>query len=471
MLVEKTDNALRLSALDHKAASLGLALGQPLANARAMVPELEVLAADHSADLELLTQIADWCDRFTPFVALDGPQRLLLDITGVSHLFGGEREMLDCIRERLGNQGFTVRGALAGTAAAARALARYQDGAIVICGEEETAVRPLPVEALGLDAVTIHALRRAGLKTVGQVAARKRSELVARLGTVTLDVLDEILGSIVRPITPLKPSPDYWQEQKFAEPVATEEVIRATLDSLTTTLVKTLEELGEGARRLEAVFFRADGIVRRISIELGASTRDPAVIGRLFRERLATLSDPLDPGFGFDLVRLCASRVEKVEAEVMIFGDKLYNTKEIRVLIDRLATRFGNHRLLRFQPHDTHIPEEAWVTVPAQHAQLSKTPWRKTRKAKEAPRHPLRLFSKAEIADFTATSRFIWRKVHRVTGRYEGPERIAMEWWRYEKPQATRDYYRIEDETGRRYWVFCDLSAVPPKWLLQGLFA
>lgn len=471
VLAEKVDSALRLSAVDHKAASLGLAIGQPLANARAMVPELEVVMADPQADRDLHLRIAEWCDRFTPLVALDFPDGLFLDITGVAHLFGGERNMLSRICSTLRAGHFSVQASITGTAAAARALARYRDGTVVAADEQEKVLKPLPVEALNLDAVTTHALRRAGLKTIGQVAARKRSELVARLGSAMLAVLDEILGSIVRPITPLRPLPDYWQEQNFAEPITTEEIIQATLNSLATGLTKMLEQHGEGARQIEAVFFRADGAVRRIAIEMGTPTRDPAVVSRLFREKLAALSDPLDPGFGFDLVRLCASRIEKMETGVAACSDTLQNEKEMDFLIDRLAARFGSHRTLMFQPHDTHIPEEAWVAVPAQHVQHSKVSWRKIRKAEEAPRRPLRLFTKTEFADFVAASKFTWRKTHRVTRRREGPERIAMEWWQHEKPQAVRDYYRIEDEAGRRYWVFCDYSTMPPKWFLHGVFA
>ena len=469
MLVTKVDNALRLSAVDRKATALGLAIGQPLANARAMLPELKVVTANDPADLKLLTQIADWCDHFTPFVALDGPRRLLLDVTGVAHLFGGEQAMLDRIRISLLAQGFALRGALAGTGVAARALARYRDGSVVAPGEEEQAMRPLPVEALGLDAVTTHALRRAGLKKVGQVASRKRSELVARLGAATLAILDEALGNVATPITPRKSPPDYWQEQVFAEPIATEDVIHATLNSLTIALTKTLEQHGQGARRLEAMFFRADGAVRHIAIEMGAPTRDPAMIDRLFREKLAKLSDPLDPGFGFDLIRLCAIRIENLETEIITFQDTARNEREISFLVDRLAARFGSQRILVFQPHDTHVPEEAWVTVPAQHVQLSKLLWKKIRKVKEAPRRPLRLFARSEPLDFTTAQHFSWRKAQRVVSQCEGPERIAMEWWRDESPQPTRDYFRMEDSEGRRYWLY--RNDATSQWFLHGAFA
>ena len=468
MLVTKVKNALRLSAVDRRATSQGLAIGQPLANARAMLPSLKVVIANELADFKLLTQIADWCDRFTPFVALDGPSHLLLDVTGATHLFGGEQAMLDRIRESLQAQGFVLRIALAGTAAAARALARYRDGAVVASGEEGQAIRPLPVEALNLDVVTTHALRRAGLKTVGQVASRKRAELTTRFGAGVVATLDLAFGRTQKPITPRTPPPEYWQEQNFAEPVATEEVIRNTLMSLAGRVAKTLERHAEGARRLEAVFFRADGAVRRIAIDLGAPTRDPAMVGRLFREKLDTLADPLDPGFGFDLIRLCAVHVERVGSEIIDLNTHANEKADISFLIDRLATRFGSHRILAFQPQDTHIPEEAWMTVPAQHAQPSKLLWKKTRKAKDAPRRPLLLFTRAKPIDFAMTH-FIWRKAHRAVAQCEGPERIAMEWWCHETFQPARDYFRVEDREGRRYWLY--QQGTPPQWFMHGIFA
>jgi protein ImuB len=468
VLVTKVNNTLRLSAMNRRATSQGLTIGQPLANARAILPTLKVVATNEPADLKLLTQIADWCDLFTPFVALDGPRRLLLDVTGVSHLFGNEQAMLNRIRSSLQAQGFALRGALAGNAVVARALARYRDGSVVASGGEEQAMRPLPIEALNLDALTTHALRRAGLKTVGQVATRKRSELVARLGRTMLAVLDEALGGAAKPITPRKPKPDYWQQQSFAEPVGTEEVIRATLNSLTGVLVKTLERHGQGARRLEAVFFRADGAVRRIVIETGAPTRDSAMIDRLFREKLAALVDPLDPGFGFDHIRLCASRTEAVTTDAVTFESAVQDEKEIGFLVDRLAARFGSHRIFIFQPHDTHIPEEAWVAAPAQHAKPSTLPWRTARNAIDAPRRPLRLFARPEPVSFTA-QHFVWRKLRRVVSQCEGPERIAMEWWRHEIPQTARDYFRVEDNEGKRYWLY--RNDTTSQWFLHGAFA
>jgi protein ImuB len=330
-------------------------------------------------------------------------------------------------------------------------------------------MRPLPVEALNFGTVTTHALRRAGLKTVGQVISRKRSELGARLGAATLVILDEALGKATKPITPRKPPPDYWQEQNFAEPIATEEVIRATLKSLTIALAKILERHGQGTRRLEATFFRADGAVRRIAIEMGAPTRNPVMIDRLFREKLATLSDPLDPGFGFDLIRLCAVSAEHINSEIADLYARTNEKPEINFLVDRLATRFGSHRILVFKPHDTHIPEKAWMAVPAQHAQLSKSALTKPSKTNDALHRPLRLFVRPEPVEFAATQHFVWRKARHAVAQFEGPERIAMEWWQHETSQASRDYFRVRDKEGRRYWLY--RQGTPPQWFIHGVFA
>ncbi|HEY8948804.1 MAG TPA: hypothetical protein VIM56_07955 [Rhizomicrobium sp.] len=480
VVVAKEKNALRLSALDRKATAQGLTIGQPLANARAMLPALKVMAANEGADHKLLERIADWCDLFTPFVALDPPRALLLDVTGATHLFGGEKSLLDRILAALRAQGFAVRGALAGTAMAARACARHRDGLIVPSGDEMKITAPFPIEALFLDPVTTHAFRRAGLKTIGQVAHRDRRELTARFGSAMVFTLETALGKTERPISPRIPLPDYSAERNFPDPVATEDVIRATLVSLAETLAEALEQRGEGARRLEAAFFRADGAVMHIAVETGSPTREPGVIERLFREKLDALADPLDPGFGFDLIRLSAGRTQRCESALADFNADLNAEREIRFLVDRLSARFGAHRVLAFQPNDTHVPEAAGLAVPAQEARGTKSTW-EVRRKEEAPRRPLRLLAKPEEVEAIATvpagppRRFRWRRVQHDVVLAEGPERIAMEWWRHVTPQPTRDYFRVEDTNGNRFWLYRDglyaREVETPRWYLHGVFA
>jgi protein ImuB len=477
----KNDNALRVYAADRKAARMGLKSGMALADVRAMVPVLDVAEADLPADRALLEKIADWCDRFTPLVALDEPHGLLLDVTGVDRLFGGERTLCEMVHMKLAKQGFIVQCAMAGTAAAARALSHYAPGTIAAPGKEDEAIARLPVTALQLDSGIAHSLRRAGLKTIGQVAARKRNELTARFGKEMVAHLDHALGRSEEPVSPRRPLPDFLAEHRFAEPLTVQDAILASLKALAETLGEVLEKHGQGAREMTAVFFRADGAVRRLCVQTGAPTRDAAIIARLFRERLDSLADPLDPGFGFDLIRLEASCAEKQSDATPSFETDARAAREVAFLVDRLATRFGAQRVQRFQPQDTHIPEAAAVAMPAQYVRPTKTTWRMQRGENDPPRRPLRLLEKPEaiedvmaLAPDSPPKRFKWRHIRHSIARAEGPERIAMEWWRHQEQMPTRDYFRVEDEEGRRFWLYREglyAETREPKWFVHGVFA
>ena len=300
----RASNALFVHALNRSAQQLGLYRGQPLANARAMIENLAVIPADERADQTLLDNIADWCDRFTPLVAMDPPDGLFLDITGVAHLFGGEAQMLKHVAEKIAAQGFVVQAAIAGTSLAARALAHYANRGIARPGEDRAMIAPLPIAALDCGEDRLRALKRAGLKTIAQVAERGRAELTARLGAHFLTRLHGMLGAEEKPIAPRRPLPDLRAEQIFSEPVVTQEIIEKSLHTLAMSLCQILEREGQGLRQLEASFYRADGKVERIAVKTGAPLRDPDVMLRLLHQRLDALADPLDPGFGFDLIRL-----------------------------------------------------------------------------------------------------------------------------------------------------------------------
>jgi protein ImuB len=472
----RNGNARIVYAVDHNAALLKIRPGMALANARAIVNTITVAEADLPADETLLAGIADWCERFTPLVALDPLHGLVLDITGASQLFGGETAMLETVRDAIADQGFAVSAAIAGTKAAARTMARYAPG-VIAAGEEASRMAPLPVSALDLDIKDTHALRRAGLKTIGQVAERTRGELMARFGKAMMQRLDRALGLGDEPISPQRVVPDFIAEHRFAEPVTAEAFIASTLVSLAGSLSQILEERGQGVRLLEAAFFRSDGVVRRIAVETARPLRDPAIISRLFRTRLDALSDPLDPGFGFDLIRLSALHAERLVAESVSLDTKADEDKEIAFLVDHLVARFGAHRVLTFQPQNTHIPEAAGVAIPAQHADETTLAW-DTRHTGEPPRRPVRLFGRPEPIDVVAEvpdgppASFKWRRVRHLVSRAEGPERIAMEWW--QAHGQTRDYFRVEDRDGRRFWVYRDgiygHETADPRWFMHGLF-
>ena len=489
IVVAKQNNALQIFALDDAAARLGLDIGLPLANARAICPQLRVFDVDEAADAKALNAIAEWCDRFTPLVALDSPHGLFLDITGCVHLFGGEAAMMRLVCDVLTAQGFAVSAAIAGTSVCARTITRHVHGRIVRDGEEADAVKPLPVFALGADDAITIGLRRAGLKTIGDVASRARHEITARFGAEFTTLLEQALVQSDAPISPRKPLPDYIVEKRFAEPVATDAVISATLSRLAQMLVGTMAQQGKGARRLEANFFRTDGAVRTIVVDTGQPVTRSEVIDRLFRERLDALSDPLDPGFGFDLIRLSASRTEIVVQQQRDLDANVHDNDELAALIDRIAARIGGRRVVVHLPQDTHMPERAVMAAPAQHhlAAAARAVW-PARAEGEPPLRPLRLFERPEEIKVIAQvpdgppARFVWRRATHAVVRAEGPERVAMEWWRSQSEMLTRDYFRVEDEAGLRFWLYRDGlydreieqeegNAVQPNWFMHGLFA
>jgi protein ImuB len=332
-------------------------------------------------------------------------------------------------------------------------------------------------------------LRRAGLKTIGDVAARARHEITARFGADFTTLLEGALGQGDAPISPRKPLPDYIVEKRFPEPVATEAVISATLSRLAGMLVAAMDRQGKGARRLQANFFRTDGVVRAIAVDTGQPVTKAEVIDRLFRERLDALNDPLDPGFGFDLIRLSASRVEIVVQQQRDLDAKVHDNDELAALIDRIAARIGGRRVVVHLPQDTHIPERAVLAAPAQHhlAAAQQADW-PVRAESEPPLRPLRLFARPEAIKVIAEvpdgppAWFQWRRATHTVMRVEGPERVAMEWWRSPAEMLTRDYFRVEDEAGLRFWLYRDGlydreiaqregEIAQPNWFVHGLFA
>ena len=481
-VVRAVKGGQRLHAVDRAAQALGLAPGLPLADARARVPGLAVVPHDPAADEALLVRLAEDCDRATPMVALDPPDGLALDITGCAHLWGGEARLRARLMARIARLGVEARASVAGTPDAARALARFGGPAIVAPGEEAAAVRPLPIAALGPDDATRAALIRAGLKRVGDLSDRPTAPLTARFGTDLATRLRRVTGAEDARITPRRAVPDCAAEQAFADPIGRMEDVEASLALLLARVGHALERAGRGGRVFEAAFFRADGAVRRIRVGTGRPQRDPAVVGGLFRERLGALADPRDPGFGFDLIRLSVPVAEPLVPAQGLLDGGAAGTEAVADLLDRLTARFGRDRVLRFVPADTHDPVRASRTVPV----LGTTPlsWPAPEPG-EPPRRPLTVFAPpqpieamAEVPDGPPL-RFRWRRVLHEIARAEGPERIAPEWWREAGP--ARDYYRVEDREGRRFWVFRvdpPDEAGPdaprpafPRWFLYGLFA
>jgi protein ImuB len=478
-LVEKQNNAQRLYALNPAALREGLAPGFSLADARARLPKLRVAEADRRSDRELLLRLAARCERYTPLTALDEPHGLVLDISGCAHLFGGEAGLMARVLADMAEGGFFARAALAPTPDGARALARFSSGGIFSPDDVAAAVERLPLAALEADEETRLALNRAGLRTLGDVASRASRAFAARFGSDFPHRIERLFGRADRRITPLRPPPDCMVEQHFAEPLAQREAVAAVLQDLMHEAKALLERRGQGGRLFEASFFRADGFVRRLSVETLRPTRDPKILGLLFREKLDALADPLDPGFGFDALRLAVPRAENFDSLQGDFAASAAQEaeRELGELLDRLTTRFGRARVLRFMQGDSYEPERESRALPV--AAASAADWPKPQDG-EPPARPLTLFDPPQPVEVLALApdgppaRFRWRrKMHDVL-RAEGPERIAPDWACYGLDEPTRDYYRIEDVEGRRFWLFrrgLYERGDSPRWFMHGLFA
>jgi protein ImuB len=476
-LIEKSQSALRLVAINAEAQQQGLQQGMTVTQARARVPELAVAPADVHADAKLLTHLAATCERFTPLVACDGMDGLMLDVTGCAHLFGGEMALHDRVCMQMECKGLTTRAVIAGTPDAAHVLGRYGKAPIIVSGGEEKAVSHLPVSALECSADISTALTRAGLKTIGALAARPSQLLVARFGAALTSKLNRVLGRENIRITPLRPAPALVVENHFAEPLLDMAQLCRALESLCIEICVDLEKQAMGGRAFEITIFRSDGAIRRVNIETSQPLRDAKSLFRLISLRINTLEDPLDPGFGFDALRLAVLRHEKLGQQQRQLDGKIEDATAVDALVDRLAARFGRHNVIRFVSRDSHDPLREAVMLPAM--EVSTSTWPTVEKG-EAPSRPLHLFNPAQPIEAMAQvpdgppRRFRWRKVlHEVTTA-EGPERIAPEWWR-DTTQTSRDYYNVEDVQGRRFWIYREghfgEGDRAPRWFVHGLFA
>ncbi len=476
-LTGKEKGALILAALNREACALGLSIGMKLADARAREPELAAIPHDPEADRQWLERLTRHCERYTPLVAAEPPQSLILDMTGCLHLHASEKGLAQRIEDDLDALGFSCNWAFARTTDAALALARY--------GLKEGAEAQLPVAALGMDARIVQALERAGLYRIGDLSSRPRGPLAARFGAEMVLKLERLLGEEDRPVNPARRQSMIIAERRFAEPLGHLDSVEQILAELFAEASLQLEERHQGARHIAMRLFRCDGHIARLAIETGAPTRDEGLFARLLAERLDSLHDPLDPGFGYDLVRLAIIHAEPLKMrQVTDDGAQEKHTEEA-ALLSQISIRLGRERIRRFTSADSHIPEHALTSLPALEPPLPFS-WEKP-PAGEPPGRPLLLFDPpqpisvmAEVPD-GPPRRFLWKKQMHLVTRAEGPERIASEWWRRRKGYLpgkgglTRDYYRIEDSDGRRYWLFrhglYGSEKERPDWYVHGRFA
>lgn len=461
-----------VAAADEAALALGLRPGQTIAHAQASVPNLLVVEAEPEADRAALGELARWCLRYSPIVQADPPDGVVIDIEGAAHLFGGEAGLVRDLLRRVRRSGFSAHAGLADTPGTAWAMARFGGGGIVPSGGGAKAVAPLPVPSLRLDLETCRALALLGVERVGQLAALPRAPLTRRFGRALFARYERVIGLAPDPLTPIVPRDVARVRRAFPEPLGHLDGLAAALEHLAGELCRELERRGEGLRLLDAILRRVDG--QPIALRVGASlpTRDPAHCVRLVGERLQTV----DPGFGIDEMALVAARVEPLrerQAEAVTALDaENRDAAALAPLVDRLGVRLGAERVFRAAPVESRVPERSVKRVPAL-APVTGFSW------PDAVPRPSRIIDPPEevqamalLPDYPPRS-FVWRRVHYRVASADGPERVHGEWWVSDAEKAElRDYYRVEDEKGRRFWLFRNAPAPEgTRWWLHGRFA
>jgi len=487
----------RLTAVNAAAERAGLAAGLPLADARALCPALAVAAADPDGDAAALHRLALWCGRYSPWTAVDGPDGIALDITGCAHLFGGETALLGDLHARLSGFGLSARLAAAPTVGAAWAASRHAPGPATIVAADTLAgfLGPLPLAALRLEATTVDALAQVGLKRVRDLQDKPAAPLTARYGPGPVERLDQALGRRSETIHGLLPPALHEARLGFADPIVLTADVERAVATLAEALASQLVGAGVGARRLDLRLWRVDGRVAAVSVRTSRLCRRADHIVRLFRERIGERLDGLggeagDPGSAIELAVLGALAVETAVARQDSLGmpaadDGAALADDVTRLLDRFGNRFGFDRVVRFAPAASAIPERAVREVAVLEPER-RHDWTAHLRAAQGGGHigrPLLLAAPpdpvtvlAEVPDGPPVL-FEWRRVSHRVARADGPERLAPEWWRPRDAAGwlTRDYYRVEDTDGRRFWLFreglYDRPGDAPRWFLHGVFA
>lgn len=448
----------------------GIDIGMAVADARALIPSLEVLDDQPETSGRLLNGLAEWCIRYTPAVAIDPPDGLLLDVTGCAHLWGGEKLYITEIHKRFKDFGYDIRVALADTIGTAWAIARFgQNNIIVESGQQTTALLSLPPAALRVEASTIERLEKLGLRQISQLINMPRSALRRRFGPQILQRLDQALGYEEEVINPVQPIEPYQERLPCLEPIVTATGIEIALQRLLDALCHRLQQQQKGLRTALFKGYRMDGKIQKIEIGTNRPSCNPKHLFKLFEAKI----ESIEPASGIELFTLEVSKIEDLSTvQEQLWGNKMdMDNVDLSELLDRIAGKVGAHNIHRYIPAEHYWPERSFKEASSVNETIQ-TSWKVDR-----PR-PLKLLSKPEPVEVTAPipdyPPMLFRykgKLHKIM-KADDPERIEAEWWLQDGQH--RDYYCVEDEDGYRYWLFRSGhydAAKSYQWFIHGFFA
>lgn len=457
-----------IQAVNARAESDDIHVGMVVADARAIYPSLIVVDAKEGLEEELLRTLAEWCLRYTPDVAIDLPDGLLLDITGCPHLWGGEREYLKDMVLKLRAMGYDARAAIADTMGAAWAVARYgKTTPLIESGKQKEALSNLPPAALRLEPLVTEQLHKLGLYTIGSFINMSRRTLCRRFGQGILTRIDQALGSVQEHIQTIRLTPPYEERLPCIEPIRTAKGIEMAIHKLLKKLCLRLYRESKGLRTAILTCHRVDNEVQQISISTGEASRNEIHLFKLFEMKISTIR----PALGIELFTLKATVTEELTAT----QESLWHTagieeEAVAELLDKIMGKIGADKVHRYLPEAHYWPEHAYKEAGSLQEKPS-TEWPTDRW------RPVCLLSQPEkitvsvpIPDYPPLLFYYKGKSYRIV-KADGPERIEREWWL--KDGLHRDYYLVEDENGARYWLFRSghFDHEKSAWYLHGFFA
>lgn len=513
-LTHRHSNTEQIYCLNVQAARQGLQKGIGLGEARVLCPGLQTAEAEPGADARFRQVLARWAGQYCPWVGVED-DGLVLDITGAAHLHGGETPLLADMARRLARAGISHRAGLADTRGAAWAIARHgaqlaadatakpheakaprrtvagpvgssaNSGGIALKaapaqarkaspppktapfsiippGEARHFLAPLPVAALRLPAASCIRLQRLGIRTVADLTSLPRPSLTRRFGAEVLLRLDQALGALPEPVSPLPPAAPFALRMTLPEPIGLLKDVSAGLERLLTRLCTRLEATGKGARRLVFTARRVDQASVQVEVRLARAMREAPRIARLFERGL----NEMDAGYGIDQIRLEAVELEALPLRQASSYKATGLDDGLADIITKLGNRIGLENITRLLPADSHLPEKSFSVAPAAYSEAAHG-W-------ASPNlRPLIIFAPEAIAGHgpRPPQRFCWRRLWFRVAHIIGPERIAPEWW-FDHPDwrsGVRDYWRVLTFEGRRLWLF--FTPQHPGWFVAGEFA
>lgn len=464
-IIDEIKNSWRLTHVNIAARSAGVAEGFPLSDARAICPDLLTEPTNPMRESTLLRALWRWADYFSPRVAIDPPDGLLLDISGCAHLFAGEEMMGNHIRERLADMHIHSRIGIADTKGAAHALARFGIAPVSIAkaGMTGDALKALPMGALDINAATAAELAQTGLKTIGQLYAIKSSELARRFGLTLTKSLASSLGQTPDPVTPTAADPVYAARMTLPEPIGYKPDMEDVLKRLSKPVCGQLQRERKGARRFDLTVRCVDSGDHVLSISFARPCADSEAILQQFSHPL----DHLKVEFGADCFRFVATHIEPVHLRQMVFGKEPQEEENEARLISTLGNRLGFDHVQKFIAEDAHLPELEFKSIKAVDDGQTLL-WRMS-----PHRRPIRLYYPPERLHALKPGRppaaFEWRRKYYLIKLAKGPERLAPP-WHDAVDQRTRDYWKVQTANGPRLWLVTYPGAADPQWFMAGVF-